>query len=191
MLRAADRASLATDLIAAVRALRAELAAGLEITGREVPFVLALPRGTPRVFLHGRIDVIARRNGSWVVRDYKYARVSDAAVESYAAQLAAYRLAVSAAERVDVEAELVFVRGGSAVRRVAPADATGEEAALVRAAMQLWHALSSGAVAAFPRRPPAPAACETLGCGYVRRCWRGEATADAFLAEAPRWDVIG
>src|SRR5207249_3681811 len=85
-----DLAALAMDLTAAARALRADVAAGLEIVGREVPFVLGLPRGAPRVFLHGRIDLLARRNGSYVVRDYKYARPTGAAVESYAAQLAAY-----------------------------------------------------------------------------------------------------
>src|SRR5439155_438697 len=46
-----------------------------------------------------------------------------------------------------------------------------EVPALVDAGVALGQALASGAIDAFPRRPEAPAACERLGCGYVRRCW--------------------
>src|SRR5207249_6751644 len=134
-------------------ALRGEIAAGLAIVGREVPFVLALPAGTPRVFLHGRLDLLARRGPAHVVRDYKYARPAPAALESYAPQLGAYQLAVGAAGAAAVEAELVFLRGGPVVRRLPPLDARREAAALVDAGVALGQALASGAVDAFPRRP--------------------------------------
>src|SRR5207244_1167315 len=119
-LRPSELAALAADLRAATAALRGEIAAGLAIVGREVPFVLALPAGTPRVFLHGRLDLLARRGPAHVVRDYKYARPAPAALESYAPQLGAYQLAVGAAGAAEVEAELVFLRGGPAVLRRPP-----------------------------------------------------------------------
>src|SRR5439155_26159679 len=133
-----------------------------------------LPRGAPRVFLHGRIDLLARRNGSYVVRDYKYARPTGAAVESYAAQLAAYRLAVLAAGGEQVEAELAFLRGGTVLRALPALDAAAEEVTLLRTATELGQSIASGAIEAFPRLPTDPAACTALGCGYVRRCWGGE-----------------
>src|SRR5204863_1031239 len=127
-----------------------ETAAGMEVVGREIPFVLALPR----LFLHGRIDVLARRDGVHVVRDYKYARSTEGAVENYAPQLGAYRLSVLAAGGGPVEAELVFLRGGTTVRPVPCLDAAREEAALVEAAARLGRALASGAPDAFLRTPP-------------------------------------
>jgi len=170
-LRPSELAALAADLRAATAALRGEIAAGLAIVGREVPFVLALPAGTPRVFLHGRLDLLARRGPAHVVRDYKYARPAPASVESYAPQLGAYQLAVRESGAAEVEAELVFLRGGPVVRRLPPLDARREAAELVDAGVALGRGLASGAIDAFPRRPEAPAACERLGCGYVRRCW--------------------
>src|SRR5213594_3005596 len=170
-LRPSELAALAADLRAATAALRGEIAAGLAIVGREVPFVLALPAGTPRVFLHGRLDLLARRGPAHVVRDYKYARPTAASVERYAPQLGAYQLAVRESGAAEVEAELVFLRGGPVVRRLPPLDARREAAELVDAGVALGRGLASGAIDAFPRRPEAPAACERLGCGYVRRCW--------------------
>jgi len=174
-LRRAELDALAGDLEAAAGALRAEMAAGLAIVGREVPFVLALPAGAPRVFLHGRLDLLARRGAVQIVRDYKYARPAPAAVEGYATQLGAYQLAVRAAGAAEVEAELVFLRGGPVVRRLPRIDVATEEAALVDAGIALGRALASGAIDVFPRRPEDPAACERLGCGYVRRCWNRRA----------------
>src|SRR5439155_3390464 len=139
--------------------------------GREVPFVLALPAGAPRVCLDGRLDLLARRGRVHVVRDYKYARPAAASVENYAPQLSAYQLAVRAAGAATVEAELVFLRSGPVVRRLPPLDVRREEAALVDAGVALGQALAAGAIDAFSRRPEAPAACERLGCGYVQRCW--------------------
>jgi ATP-dependent helicase/nuclease subunit A len=170
-LRPRDVEELTRSLRAAATALRAEVAAGLEIVGREVPFVLPLPVRRPRVFLHGRLDVLARRGGRHLVRDYKYARPSPAAIAGYGAQLAAYRLAVHAAGADAVDAELVFVRGTIAVRALPPLDRAAEEAAFIEAAEALGPALAAAHVDAFPRRPPGAAACEALGCGYVRRCW--------------------
>ena len=164
-------AALADDLAVAVAALRADVAAGFAVLGSEVPFVLALPLRAPRLFLHGRIDLLGRRGGEPVVRDYKYARASATAVESFAPQLAAYRLAVRAATGGDVGAELVFLRGGTAVRTLPALDAAVEEENLVSAGGALGAALAAGKMDAFPRRPAAAAVCETLGCGYVRRCW--------------------
>jgi len=170
-LRRSELEALAAELRAAAVALRGEIAAGLAIVGREVPFVLALPAGAPRVFLRGRLDLLARRGPAHVVRDYKYARPTAASVERYAPQLGAYELAVGAAGAAAVETELVFLRGAPVVRRLPPVDARDEEAALVEAGVALGQALASGAMDAFPRRPEDPAACERLGCGYVGRCW--------------------
>src|SRR5207249_2295384 len=88
-----------------------------------------------------------------------------------------------AALAADVEAELVFLRGGTMVRPVPCLDAAREEAALVEAAARLGRALASGAPDAFPRTPPGPAACEALGCGYVRRCW-GRVAEKSLVVEA-------
>ena len=169
----ADVAAVASDVRTAVAALRDDVAAGLEIVGREVPFVLALPRAAPRVFLHGRIDLLARRAGTLVVRDYKYVAPATASVETYAPQLGAYRLAAGPG----TAAELVFLRGGTVVRPLAPIDDAGETADLVGAADALGVALADGTAGAFPRRPPAPSACAALGCGYVGRCWPKSLTA--------------
>ena len=171
VLRPAESAALATDLRAATRALAAELAAGLELVGREVPFVLPLPRRDPRLFLQGRLDVLARRAGRWVVRDFKYATPSDAAVAQYGAQLGAYQLAVHAAGAEAVEAELVFLRGGTAVRALPAIDAAAEEAALIETGVRLGAALAESGPEAFPKKPEARGVCEGLGCGYVDRCW--------------------
>ena len=133
--------------------------------------MLALPAGAPRVLLHGRIDLLARRGRAHVVRDYKYARPAATSVENYAAQLGAYQLAVRAAGAAAVEAELVFLRGGPVVQRLPPLDARREEGELVEAGVALGQALAAGAIDAFSRRPEDPGACERLGCGYVRRCW--------------------
>ena len=113
LLRPAESAALAADLRVAARTLAGELAAGLELVGREVPFVLPLPRREPCLFLHGRLDVLARRAGRYVVRDFKYATPSDAAVAQYGAQLGAYQLAVHTVGGGAVDGELVFLRGGT------------------------------------------------------------------------------
>jgi len=88
-------------------------------------------------------------------------------------------LAVHAAGAPRVDAELVFLRGGPAVRALPPLDVGAEEAALVAAGSALGAALADGRPDAFPRRPPDAAACHALGCGYVRRCWAGAATGTA------------
>jgi len=174
-----DLDGLVRDLHAAATALRADVAGGLEVVGREVPFVLALPQAAPRVLLEGRIDLLGRRGDAAVVRDYKYATPSAASEAQHGAQLGAYRLAVHAAGATRVDAELVFLRGGTAVRPLAPLDAAAEEAALARAGAALGAALADGRPDAFPRRPPDAGACAALGCGYVRRCWAGVTTGRA------------
>src|SRR5262249_6514580 len=105
-LRPHELRALGADLRAALHTLAAQR--DLEWLGREIPFVLGLPHGAPRLFLHGRIDAIGRRHGVPVVRDFKYAAASDAAVTSYAPQIAAYRLAVLAGSDGQVNGELVF-----------------------------------------------------------------------------------
>jgi ATP-dependent helicase/nuclease subunit A len=179
LLREAEAAALADDLRQAARTLAGELAAGLELVGREVPFVLPLPRREPRLFLHGRLDVLARRAQRHVVRDYKYAAPSDAAVAAYGPQLGAYRLAVLAAGADAVDAELVFLRGGTAVRALAALDADAEEHALVESGARLGQALADGGPEAFGKKPAARGECEALGCGYVRRCWGRDLTRRA------------
>jgi hypothetical protein len=141
-----------------------------------VPFVLPLPAGRPRLFLHGRIDLLGRRDGALVVRDYKYARPAAAALEVYGAQLGAYRLAAGGA---GVEAELVFLRGGTEVRRLPALDWEREARTLVAAADALGAAVAAGGATAFPRGPASPAVCATLGCGYIRRCWGPDVTRTA------------
>ena len=168
VLRSGELARLASDLRAAAAGIGAEIRAGLEILGREVPFVLPLPRHQPRVFLQGRIDVLARRGGRLLVRDYKYAQPSHAAVVAHADQLAAYRLAIAP----DAAGELVFLRGGPAVRALPPLDVEGQVEALVDAGVALGAAMASGEPSAFPKRPPSAVVCARLGCGYVRRCWK-------------------
>jgi len=170
-LRARDLVALTADLRAASAALRREIAAGLGVVGREVPFVLPLPAAAPRVFLHGRLDLLAARGATQVVRDYKYATANDAAVANYGPQLGAYRLAVHAAGAADVAAELVFLRNGPVVRALPRIDLGAEEAALVSAGDGLATALGAGEIDAFPRGPASAEACTRLGCGYVGRCW--------------------
>jgi ATP-dependent helicase/nuclease subunit A len=183
LLREDETAALVADLRLAARALAAELAAGLELIGREVPFVLPLPRAEPTLFLHGRLDVLARRAGRHVVRDFKYAKPSDGAVAQYGAQLAAYQLAVLGAGAAHADAELVFLRGGTTVRTLPPIDPAGEEAALVGAGAALGRALADGTPEAFPKTPETARVCEALGCGYVGRCWGGTVTR---TADGPR-----
>jgi len=171
LLRASETAALAADLRLAARALAGELAAGLELVGREVPFILPLPRREPKLFLHGRLDVLARRAGRHVVRDFKYATPSDTAVAQYGAQLGAYQLAVLAAGAAHADGELVFLRGGTTVRPLPAIDRAAEEETLVRAGAALGQALAENGREAFPKTPDTPRVCEALGCGYVRRCW--------------------
>src|SRR5207244_10516677 len=85
-LRPSEIDALAADLRAATAALRGEIAAGLALVGREVPFVLALPAGAPRVFLHAPLDLPARRAPGHGVRDSEYARPAHPSVESSAPQ---------------------------------------------------------------------------------------------------------
>jgi len=170
-----ERVALAADLVAAARVLRAEVAAGLAIVGREVPFVLALPAGARRVVLQGRIDLLARRGDDLLVRDYKYAAATPDGGARSADQLDAYRLAVATAEGARVGAELVFLRGGPAVVPLPPLDLARVRTDLAEAGVALGDALADGAAEAFPKAPPARNACEALGCGYVRRCWGGAA----------------
>ena len=92
-------------------------------------------------------------------------------MENHGAQLAAYRLAVLGAGAARVDAELVFLRGGIALRPLPLLDAAAEEGELVRAGEALGAAVAAGGAEAFPRGPEAPARCTALGCGHVRRCW--------------------
>jgi ATP-dependent helicase/nuclease subunit A len=179
LLRDAERAALVADLRLAARALAAELAAGLELVGREVPFVLPLPRRDPKLFLSGRLDVLARRAGRHVVRDFKYAAPSDAGVAQYGAQLGAYQLAVLSAGGEHADGELVFLRGGTTVRPLPAIEPAAEEEALVGAGAALGLALADGTPDAFPKTPEGPRVCEALGCGYVRRCWDRSITRTA------------
>ncbi len=172
-LSSADVDSLTRDVTRAARALRAEVAAGLVVVGREVPFVLPLPVGRPRLLVQGRIDFLGQRGATAVVRDYKYARASAGAAMQYVTQLAAYQLAVAGAGGGPVEADVLFLRD-EPVRWAMPAlDAGAEGARLLEAGISLGEASGRSDADAFPRRPPDPDACTALGCGYVRRCWGG------------------
>jgi ATP-dependent helicase/nuclease subunit A len=187
LLRESESAALAGDLRVAARTLADERAAGLEVVGREVPFVLPLPRGEARLFLHGRLDVLARRGRRWVVRDFKYAKPNDAAAAQYGAQLGAYQLAVRALGADEVDAELVFLRGGTTVRPLPAIDATIEEETLVQSGALLARALAENTPEAFGKKPEARSVCEALGCGYVGRCWGRAVTRRAV---DPRTDTF-
>ena len=122
-----------------------------------------------------------------MVRDFKYAAPSDAAIAQYGPQLGAYQLAVLAAGADAVDAELVFLRGGTSVRALAAIDPASEEAALVESAGILGRTLADGTPDAFAKGPETRRVCETLGCGYVGRCWGRDVirtTAD------PRTDTV-
>ena len=70
-----------------------------------------------------------------------------------------------------VDADLVFLRGGPVVWPLPALDARAEAESLAEAGVALGTALTSGELEAFPRTPTGPAACTELGCGYVARCW--------------------
>jgi hypothetical protein len=123
------------------------------------------------VVVRGRIDLLARRAGRWVVVDFKYATPSERSVAGYAAQLATYRLAVARGWGGPVEGELRFVRGGATTRALPPCDLDDEAAQIAGAGRALGDALRGGTAGEFPKKPDGAAACTALGCGFVRRCW--------------------
>jgi ATP-dependent helicase/nuclease subunit A len=174
-LRAADVDGVVADLDAAIAFVRREVAAELVVLAREEPVVLALPAAAPELLLYGRIDVLARRHGTLVVQDYKYAEASPARVREYAEQLAVYRLAVERRTGEPVAGEIVFVRGTPSVASLPPLDAVATEVALLARGRALAAVAGRREAEAFPRGPVAPAACRMLGCGFVGRCWRIDA----------------
>ncbi|HWQ00095.1 MAG TPA: 3'-5' exonuclease, partial [Vicinamibacterales bacterium] len=181
-------AAVVADLAAAAPLLRDDGASELEIMAREEPVVLALPAAVPELVLHGRIDVLVRRCGRLVVRDYKYAPATDGHLTEYAAQLAVYRLAVARATGEPAAGEIVFLRGTPRVVALPGLDDAAVEAELLAAGRALAAVHERRDANAFPRGPASPAACDALGCGFVRRCWRGarRAVSDSARSAADR-----
>ncbi len=134
------------------------------VVGREIPFML---HAAPGLFVRGQIDLIAHAGDRLIVRDYKYATAADA--RRYQLQMECYALAaMTALDGAPVVAQIVALRENPEVIDVPlPAPDTirvrlgalGEQLAVARRD----HT--------YPREPPDAAACRTLGCGYVARCW--------------------
>jgi len=170
-LRPQDRADVLADLATVVARERDEAAAGTVVLDRELPFTMVLGAQAPRLVVSGRIDALLERDGSLVVRDYKYARAPRTTAATYAGQLAIYAMAVARALDRPAAAELLYVRGGPESVRLPDVDGAREGENLVEAGRRLGTALAHGAPEAFPRTPQEPAACRDLGCRYVVRCW--------------------
>ena len=170
-LRPQDRADVLADLATVVARERDEAAAGTVVLDRELPFTMVLGAQAPRLVVSGRIDALLERDGSLVVRDYKYARAPRTTAATYAGQLAIYAMAVARALDRPAAAELLYVRGGPECVRLPDVDGAREGENLVEAGRRLGTALAHGAPEAFPRTPQEPAACRDLGCRYVVRCW--------------------
>jgi ATP-dependent exoDNAse (exonuclease V) beta subunit len=189
-LTTAEIAAVVTDLGAATALVGRAIGDGLELVAREEAVTLGLPAAAPEVVLHGRIDVLGRRAGAFVVQDYKYAEATAARVVEYADQLAAYRVAVARLTDAPVGGEILFLRGSPCFVSLAPLDVPRAEAELLDAGRALGAVLGRRDADAFPRRPAAPEACRALGCGFVRRCWsaRGTRVTDSAPGDGHRTD---
>ena len=122
----------------------------------------------PGLFVRGQIDLIAHAGDTLIVRDYKYSTAADAL--RYQIQMECYALAAAdrVRRRAGRRANRRFARQSRANR--CPAPGRRKRFGLGSA---LWaSSLRSRAVTmTYPRKPPNAAACHTLGCGYVARCW--------------------
>jgi ATP-dependent helicase/nuclease subunit A len=169
--RPQDRAEVLADLVTVVARERDEAAAGTVVLARELPFTMVLGAQAPRLVVSGRIDALLERDGSLVVRDYKYAQAPRTTAAVYAGQLAVYALAAAQALGRPAASELLYVRGGTESVVLPAVDGARERASLLEAGRRLGTALADGTPEAFPRSPSEPAACRDLGCRYVARCW--------------------
>jgi ATP-dependent helicase/nuclease subunit A len=84
LLEPGDVRAVVADLAAATALLGQDAAGGFTVLAREEAVVLGVPAAAPEVVLYGRIDVLGRRDGALVVRDYKYAQATAAHVAEYA-----------------------------------------------------------------------------------------------------------
>lgn len=135
----------------------------------ELPFVHRLAAGPYEVALFGQIDLLYADAEGPVVVDFKYARPTQQAIDSYRLQLEAYALAVASLCHVDgpIRTWLVFLGAGTEVGHVVTPEA---RAALTRRIAEVVSELArvqrSGEVWPGIER----ADCERLGCGFVGAC---------------------
>ena len=163
-----ERVEIGCDLIAAL-ARWANADRDLVVLGRELPFCLPLA-GAPRLFIRGRIDLVAARGTRLVVRDYKYARPAPDD-DAYRVQVEIYALAVAAAHPGRaVDAEIEYLRGAG--ERVGAAlDLPAARERLCRVGTDLAAALAAGDASAFPKAYAVPTPCRALGCAFISRCF--------------------
>ena len=163
-----ERAEIARDLLAAL-ARWADVDREIVVLGRELPFCLPVA-GTPRLFIRGRIDLVAARGARLVVRDYKYARPAPDG-EAYRVQMEIYALAVATAHPGRaIDAEIDYLRGAGERVEIA-LDFPAARERLCRVGTDLAAALAAGDASAFPKAYPGPASCRALGCAFVPRCF--------------------
>jgi len=133
---------------------------------REVPFFLRIGE-TPALFVRGRIDLLCVTPGRVTLRDYKYARPSDAA--AYQLQMEIYALAaVEAYPGRELTAELVFLRDEPRVVTINVPTPDSIRGHLDDLAREFIAMQASGD---WSKRPPGQSACRQLKCGFVARCW--------------------
>ena len=163
-----ERAEIAGVLCAALGRW-ADADRDLVILGRELPFCLPLT-GTPRLFIRGRIDLVAARGMRLVVRDYKYARSAPDG-EAHRVQVETYALAVAAAHPGRaIDAEIEYLRGAGE-RIAVRIDLAVAKERVRRIGTELAAAFAAGDASAFPKAYAAPTACRALGCAFVPRCF--------------------
>jgi len=155
-----ERRSIAADLAKCVGKLAAPSA-------REVPFFHHLGDG---LFIRGQIDALIQQANRIIVRDYKYAAVSD--VKPYRLPMEAYTLAVAAAyPQATIEAEIVFLKEPGKTVALALDPLPEIQRRILSLGHELIRAQSAGD---FPKKPSSRCVCESLGCTFVDRCWPDE-----------------
>ncbi|MGH8013826.1 MAG: UvrD-helicase domain-containing protein [Candidatus Binataceae bacterium] len=137
------------------------------LVGRELPFFLNAGDGAVALFIRGQIDVLVRRDGKLIVRDYKYARQHGQA-GAYQIQMECYALAAGQTyPDYPVTAEIAFLRDGKTMALELPS-LDQIRANLLGLAYELVTARRDQS---FRIKPAGPTACLRLGCGFVSRCW--------------------
>jgi ATP-dependent helicase/nuclease subunit A len=138
----------------------------------ELPFVHRLQAGAFEVALFGQIDLLYADAEGPVVVDFKYARPSSEAVESYRLQLEAYALAVASLCGVEgpIRTKLVFLGAGTEVGHVVTSEA---RVALTRRIGEVVAALARVQRAGEVWPGIEAAGCKHIGCGFVGACHPG------------------
>jgi len=151
--------AIATDL----ERLAAQMG-DLRQVAREVPFFCRINES---FFIRGRIDALVEESGRIIIRDYKYARVSEARL--YQVQMQAYALAIAEAyPRSAVEAEIVFLKDTSTKVQIPLPPLPQIRIRMASLARDISDAHISGN---YPRKPSNESICRELQCDFVARCW--------------------